>query len=226
MGLIETYSKFHAFSSSSSQLPADNDLTALSTALHDESQDAVACSPYGKAVEQFVAEGFALCHGGETTVLDFGCVERNGVFWEFEALLDEGSEFANASPLFAEDFLGMCCADDWSFRLSDKSDGRNSRQNEEASIMRTDIGDCGGHSDFNARIAFLGQLALEEFVQLGIEDTVSDELAALGDGTLCSSHGCRFCKFLVLSIVKRTPCKLWDLTTSKLRVAARVFDQI
>ena len=53
-----------------------------------------------------------MCDGGETTVLDLGCVERDGVFWEFEALLDEGSEFANSSPLFAEDFLGVCCADD------------------------------------------------------------------------------------------------------------------
>ena len=34
------------------------------------------------------------------------------VLGKLEAFLDEGSEFANSSPLFAEDFLGVCCADD------------------------------------------------------------------------------------------------------------------
>jgi hypothetical protein len=188
------YSKFHALGSSSSQLPANNDLTTLSTALHNESQNTVACSSYGKTIKQFVAEGLALCDGRETTVLDLGCVERDGVFWEFEALLDEGSEFANSSTLFAEDFLGVCCADDWGLDCQIIS-LENNKRGEEASIMRTDIGDCGGHSDFNAGVAFLRQLSLEEFVQLSIEDTVGDELAALGYGALCSSHDCRFCKF-------------------------------
>jgi hypothetical protein len=49
---------------------------------------------------------------GETAVLDLGCVERDGVFGKFKALLDERCEFANSSALLAEDFLGVCCADD------------------------------------------------------------------------------------------------------------------
>ena len=61
-----------------------------------------------------------MCDGGEATVLDLGSVERDGVFGEFEALLDEGCEFANPSALLAEDFLGMCCADDWYYKWSEK----------------------------------------------------------------------------------------------------------
>jgi hypothetical protein len=75
--------------------------------------------------------------------------------------------------------------------------------------MRTDIGDCGGHSDFNAGVAFLRQLALEEFVQLSIEDTVGDELAALGDGALCSSHDCRFCKFRSCQLSREHHANYW-----------------
>lgn len=43
-----------------------------------------------------------------------------------------------------------------------------------------DVGDCGCDADFDARVALLSELTLEELVQLGVEDTVSDELSALG----------------------------------------------
>lgn len=47
---------------------------------------------------------------------------------------------------------------------------------------RTDVGDGRGDADFDTGITLLGQLAGEELVQLGIENTVGDELATLGDG--------------------------------------------
>ena len=50
--------------------------------------------------------------------------------------------------------------------------------------LHTDIGDCGSDSDFNTGVTFLGQLTLEELVQFGIENTVGDELATLGDRSL------------------------------------------
>ena len=37
---------------------------------------------------------------------------------------------------------------------------------------RTDVGDGGSDTDFDTGVALLSQLALEELVQLGIEDTV------------------------------------------------------
>lgn len=54
----------------------------------------------------------------------------------------------------------------------------------------TDISHGGRNSDFDARVSLLCQLALEEFVQFGVEDAVCDELPTLRDGC-CSggSHG-------------------------------------
>ncbi len=51
-------------------------------------------------------------NSGETTVLDLGGVERDGVLGEFESLLDEGCELPNAAALFTKNFLGVCCTDD------------------------------------------------------------------------------------------------------------------
>ena len=56
----QAHSKLHALSSCSSQLSADDDLTALGTAFHDEPQNTVARSSYGEAIKELVAEGFAL----------------------------------------------------------------------------------------------------------------------------------------------------------------------
>lgn len=90
----------------------------------------------------------------ETTVLDLGGIQANAVLGELETLLDEGGELADATTLLAEHFLGVCRADD-------------------------DVGDGGGDADFDAGVTLLGEFALEEFVQFGVEDTVRDELSAL-----------------------------------------------
>lgn len=58
-----------------------------------------------------------------------------------------------------------------------------------ASEERTDISNGGCDADFDTRVSLLCQLTLEELVQFGIEDTVSDELPTLGDGgAWCSRH--------------------------------------
>jgi hypothetical protein len=57
-------------------------------------------------------------------------------------------------------------------------------------VEHTDICDCGSNSDFNAGVALLGQLTLEELVEFGVENTVGDELASLGDGALSGGHDC------------------------------------
>lgn len=53
---------------------------------------------------------------------------------------------------------------------------------------RTDISDGGSDANFDARVTLLSQLALEELVQLSVEDSVGDELSALGDSTLLGGH--------------------------------------
>lgn len=53
---------------------------------------------------------------------------------------------------------------------------------------RTDVGDGRGDANLHTRVTLLSQLAGEELVQLGIENTVGDELATLGDGLgLCGT---------------------------------------
>lgn len=74
----------------------------------------------------------------------------------YYTLPKENTNLADSAALLSEDLLGVCRADD-------------------------DVGDCRGDTDFNARVALLGQLALEELVELGVEDTVCNELATLGD---------------------------------------------
>lgn len=108
----QTYGKFHALGPSSPQLPRNNDLTPLRSTLHDETKHTIASSPHSQSIEQLVAERFALSDSRETTVLDLSGIEGDGVFGELEAFLDEGGQFTDAAPLLAEDFLGVCCADD------------------------------------------------------------------------------------------------------------------
>jgi hypothetical protein len=160
----EAIGELHRLGTSSTELAGDDNLATLSTALHDESEDAIACTSNCKTVEELVSEGFALGDGGETTVLDLGGIEGDGVLWELESLLDEGGEFADSSSLLAENFLCVGGADD-------------------------NIGDSWGNSDFDTRVSFLSQLALEELVQLGIEDTIGDELPLLGDSGSWDSGG-------------------------------------
>jgi hypothetical protein len=144
---LKTYGELHALSTGSSQLAADDDLATLGAALHDEAEHTIACSANRKTVEKLVPEGFALGDSRQTTVLDLGGVEGDGVLGELEALLDEGGEFSNAAALLAENFLCVGCADD-------------------------DVGDGGSDADLDARVALLGELTLEELVQFGIEDAV------------------------------------------------------
>ncbi|KAB8343274.1 hypothetical protein FH972_022862 [Carpinus fangiana] len=136
-------------------LAGDDDFAALGARLHDEAQNTVAGAAHGQAIEQLVAQRLALCDGGKTAVLDLGSVERHAVLWELETLLDQAGELADAAALLAQNFLCVGCADD-------------------------DVGDGRGHAHFDAGVAFLSELALEELVQLGVEDTIGDKLSALG----------------------------------------------
>ncbi|RUP47290.1 hypothetical protein BC936DRAFT_145901 [Jimgerdemannia flammicorona] len=76
-------------------------------------------------------------------------VQLDGVLGELEALLDEGGELADAAALLAEHILGVRGADD-------------------------DLSTRRSHADLDARVALLRQLAGEELVQFGVEDTVGN----------------------------------------------------
>lgn len=151
----EAVGELHGLGTSGTELSGDDDLATLGAGLHDEAEDTIACTTDGQTVEELVAEGLALSDGGQATVLDLGGVQRDRVLGELEALLDQGGELADAAALLTEDFLGLGCADD-------------------------DVGDGRGDADLDAGVTLFSELALEELVELGVEDTVGDELSPLG----------------------------------------------
>ena len=166
----ETVGELHRLGTGSTELARDDNLATLGTRLHDETEDTIASTTDGKTTEELVAERLALCDSGETTVLNLLGVKFERVLGESEALLDEGGEFADAAALLTKDFLGVGCADD-------------------------DFGTGMGDTDVATRVTLLRELTGEEVVQLGAEDTVSDELALLADlgghldGVLAGENG-------------------------------------
>lgn len=62
--------------------------------------------------EKLEAQGLGLGHGAAATVLDLLGEELDRVLTESEALLDEGSQLANAASLVTEDLTGAGRADD------------------------------------------------------------------------------------------------------------------
>lgn len=159
----EAVSELHGLGTGSTELARDDDLATLGAGLHDEAEDTVAGTADGETVQQLVAEGLALSDGGQTAVLDLGGIQRDRVLGKLEALLDERGELADAATLLAEDLLGVGGPDD-------------------------DVGDRGGNADLDAGVTLLSELALEELVELGVENTVCGEESAMhSDAT---SHMC------------------------------------
>ncbi len=164
----ETVGKLHGLGTGSAQLARHNNLAAcervrrleskerrtLGARLHNESDNAVAGTTDRQALQQLELDGFGLGNGAETALLDALGKQLNTVGLEVESALDERRELSDSSALFAEHRLRAGGADN-------------------------DFRACGRHSHLEARIAVLGQLAGEELVQLGKEDSVSDKLVGL-----------------------------------------------
>lgn len=141
------YSELHALGTGGPELSGDDDFATLGARLHDEAEDTIAGPSDGETVEELVAKGFALSDGGQTTVLDLGGVQGDGVLGELEALLDERGELTDAATLLSKNLLCVGGAND-------------------------DVGDGGRNADLDTGVALLSKLALEELVQLGVENTV------------------------------------------------------
>ena len=86
---------------------------------------------------------------------------------ESSVSITRSTNFTDPTPLLTENFLSVCCAND-------------------------DVGDGRRDPDFDPRVAFFSQLAFEELVELGVEDTICYELSALGDVNTarCGCCGC------------------------------------
>ena len=126
----EAVGELHGLGTSSTELSRDNDLATLGTGLHDETKDTIAgptitdqyarvrrsrhiyAPADGKATKELVAQALALSNGRKTTVLDLLGVELKRVVREFETLLDEGGELADATTLLTQNLLGVSGTDD------------------------------------------------------------------------------------------------------------------
>lgn len=108
----ESVCELHGLGTSSTELSGYNDLTTLSTRLHNETEDTIASTTDGKTTEKLVAEGLALSNSRKTTVLNLFGVEFQGVFGELETLLDKSGEFTDATTLLTKNFLGVGSTDD------------------------------------------------------------------------------------------------------------------
>jgi len=186
----ESVGELHGLGTSGTQLAGNDNLTTLCTRLHDETKDTVA-SPMtqlrksqrsnkghlptdSKTTEQLISQALALRDGRESTVLDLFGIQFKGVFGELETLLNEGSEFTDATALLTKDLLSVCCTDD------NLKYGRL-RVGPYSCMIWMHLSAGVGYTNITARVTLLCELAGEEFIEFGAEDTVCDKLALFAD---------------------------------------------
>lgn len=132
----------------------------------------VSASPTNsKTTKKLVPQTFTLRNGGKTPGLHLLSIEFKSVLGELESFLDESGKLANTTTLFTKDFLSMCGAND------NLSTGLGDHPLSMA--KSADLGTRMCDTDVATRVAFLGKLAGEKFVQLGTENTICDKLALL-----------------------------------------------
>lgn len=146
--------ELHALGTLGSELTGNDDLAALSAVLHNVAEDGVASTANGKTLEELELERLSLGLGRETTLLDLLGVELDGAISELEALLHNRGELADALALLTEHLEGAGGTDD-------------------------DLSAHGGHADLKTSEASLGELTAEKLVELGVENTIGNELALL-----------------------------------------------
>mmetsp|Transcript_33625 Transcript_33625/g.46017 ORF Transcript_33625/g.46017 Transcript_33625/m.46017 type:complete len:202 (+) Transcript_33625:215-820(+) len=146
--------KLHALSTLSTDLSADDDFTTLGAAVHDESQNTITGTTDCQSHQKLVAERLSLCHSAEGTVLNTLSEKLNGSLRETKAFLDNTGQFTNADGFVTQDILCTSGSDH-------------------------DFSPGGGHTNLDTGVVILSELTSQEFVQLGIKDTVSNELSFL-----------------------------------------------
>ena len=128
-----------------------------------------------KATKKLVPQTLALRNGGETPGLHLLSIEFKRVVGEFESFLNEGGKLANTATLLAKDFLSMCGTND------DLHTSRGQVYHPFRMVQSTYLGTRMCDTDVASRVAFLGKLTGEKFVQFSAEDTIRDKLSLLAD---------------------------------------------
>lgn len=149
-----TVAELHGLSTLAADLSGDLDFAALGLGLHDGAENSVASTANGDTVEQLEAEGLGLREGRESTEGDALGVQLDGTVAETETLLNDGGQLANAAALLSQNILGTSGADDHLSAL-------------------------GSLADLYSGISVVGELSGQKVVQLGVEQTVLNELRSL-----------------------------------------------
>ncbi|ETV84921.1 hypothetical protein H257_02818 [Aphanomyces astaci] len=152
----ESFLELHGLGTLRAQLTRHDHFATLGTGFEHEAQHTHGGAAHGEAAQKLVLEGFGLSLRTQTAVGHAFGVEFHGAVGKVETLLHDRRQFADALALFAEHFLRLGGADD-------------------------DFGAERGHAHFDAGIPIFSQLALQQLVEFGEEDTVGDELSLLGN---------------------------------------------
>ena len=94
--------ELHRFRALGSKLSADDDLATLGAILHDETDNAVACTAHGQASQELVTQGLCLGTSASSTVLNTLSEELHTIFWEAIALLDNRRQLPDATTLLSQ----------------------------------------------------------------------------------------------------------------------------
>lgn len=143
--------ELHGLGALTTELTRNDNLATLGATLHNVANDAVAGASGGQSGEQLEAERFALGDGRKTTIFHALGIQLDAALGEAEALLDDGREFADAATILSKNGLSTAGTDD-------------------------DLSALGGVANFDAGVAILRQESGQEFVKLGIENTIGNKL--------------------------------------------------
>jgi len=150
----ETILELLALSSGGSQFTGDDNFATLSTRSLDGSDNTIGGHSDGDGVVQFEFEGLSLGSSANTSVLNSGGEQFNGIFGVVESLLDQSSQFSDSLSGLSDNLV-------------------------QSSNMNSDFRFDGGGTNFDTSITVLGQRSGQKFVQFSLEDSISDELLLL-----------------------------------------------
>lgn len=146
-----TVAELHGLGTLAAELSGYLDFATLGLGLHDDAEDSVAGTTNGNSVEQLETQRLSLSKSRETTEGHTLGVELDGAIGERETLLHHGGQLTNTTTLLSQDILGTSGANDHLCAL-------------------------GGLTDLNSSVSIVGELAAQEVVKLGVEETILNEL--------------------------------------------------
>lgn len=150
----ETILELHGLGSLLSEFTRDDDLASKGLVLHHSSDDGLGSKSDGDLLQKLIFKGLDLGGSAKTFSGDLGENDLDSVFLVTESLLEERGQFVELLTVVSSGGMGL-------------GDSNN------------DFGLGWGNLDLNTGVTGGGEGSLEELVELGVENTVRDELSLL-----------------------------------------------